>query len=59
MKYFTFARFVTLQALKKLRLAIVNAVDSVLNAGLRTADLAHGAPALSTEEMTDALLANI
>ena len=39
--------------------AIVNAVDSVLNAGLRTADLAHGAPALSTEEMTDAILANI
>ncbi len=39
--------------------AIVNAVDAVLNAGLRTADLAHGAPALSTEEMTDAILANI
>ena len=39
--------------------AIVNAVDSVLNAGLRTADLAHGAPALSTEEMTDAILAQI
>ncbi len=39
--------------------AIVNAVDNVLNAGLRTADLAHGAPALSTEEMTDAILANI
>ncbi len=39
--------------------AIVNAVDKVLNAGLRTADLAHGAPALSTEEMTDAILANI
>jgi hypothetical protein len=30
MKYFTFARFVTLQALKKLRLAIVNAVDDGL-----------------------------
>ncbi len=39
--------------------AIVNAVDAVLNAGLRTADLAHGAPALSTEEMTDAILAKI
>ena len=39
--------------------AIVNAVDTVLNAGLRTADLAHGAPALSTEEMTDAILAKI
>ena len=39
--------------------AIVNAVDNVLNAGLRTADLAHGAPALSTEEMTDAILAQI
>ncbi len=39
--------------------AIVNAVDHVLNAGLRTADLAHGAPALSTEEMTDAILAQI
>ena len=39
--------------------AIVNAVDDVLNAGLRTADLAHGAPALSTEEMTDAILARI
>ena len=39
--------------------AIVNAVDAVLNAGLRTADLSHGAPALSTEEMTDAILAQI
>jgi hypothetical protein len=39
--------------------AIMNAVDAVLNAGLRTADLAHGAPALSTEEMTDAILARI
>ncbi|MBE6630490.1 MAG: 3-isopropylmalate dehydrogenase [Ruminococcaceae bacterium] len=39
--------------------AIVNAVDAVLNAGLRTADLAHGAPALSTEEMTDAILERI
>ncbi|MBO7341727.1 MAG: 3-isopropylmalate dehydrogenase [Clostridia bacterium] len=39
--------------------AIVNAVDHVLNAGLRTADLAHGAPTLSTEEMTDAILTQI
>ncbi len=39
--------------------AIVNAVDAVLNAGLRTADLSHGALALSTEEMTDAILAQI
>ena len=39
--------------------AIVNAVDAVLNEGYRTADLAHGAPALSTEEMTDAILARI
>ncbi len=37
--------------------AIVNAVDAVLNAGCRTADLAHGTPALSTEEMTDKILA--
>ena len=39
--------------------AIVNAVDKVLNAGYRTADLAHGAPALSTEEITDKILAEI
>jgi len=38
---------------------IVNAVDAVLNAGYRTADLAHGAPALSTEEITDKILAQI
>ena len=36
--------------------AIVNAVDCALNDGLRTADLAHGAPALSTEEMTDEII---
>jgi 3-isopropylmalate dehydrogenase len=36
--------------------AIVRAVDSALNDGLRTADLAHGAPALSTEEMTDEII---
>ena len=39
--------------------AIVNAVDAVLEAGCRTADLAHGAPAMSTEEMTDAILARL
>ena len=38
---------------------IVNAVDAVLNAGYRTADLAHGAPALSTEEITDKILEQI
>ncbi len=38
---------------------IVNAVDKVLNDGLRTADLAHGAPALGTVEMTDAIIRNI
>ena len=32
----------------------VNAVDKVLNQGFRTADLAHGASALSTTEITDA-----
>ena len=39
--------------------AIVSAVDKVLNAGYRTADLAHGAPALSTEEITDKILAEL
>ncbi len=39
--------------------AIVNAVDAVLNEGYRTADLAHGAPHLATEEMTDKILAHI
>ena len=38
---------------------IVNAVDKVLNAGLRTADIAHGAPALGTVEMTDEIIRNI
>ena len=38
---------------------IVRAVDEVLEAGCRTADLAHGAPAMSTEEMTDAILARL
>ncbi len=39
--------------------AIVNAVDTVLNAGWRTADLAHGAAHLSTEEITDKIIAEI
>ena len=38
---------------------IVSAVDKVLNAGFRTADLAHGAPALGTVEMTDEIIRNI
>ena len=38
---------------------IVNAVDKVLNAGYRTADLAHGAVALSTTEMTDKIIENL
>lgn len=38
---------------------IVDAVDAVLNAGYRTADLSHGAPALSTEEITDKILEQI
>lgn len=39
--------------------AIVNAVDAVLNAGYRTADLSHGAAYLSTEEITDKILEQI
>ena len=39
--------------------AIVSAVDAVLEAGFRTADLAHGAPALSTEEITAEILKHI
>ncbi len=39
--------------------AIVNAVDVVLNKGYRTADLAHGAPSLSTTEITDCILAEL
>ncbi|MBQ8358190.1 MAG: 3-isopropylmalate dehydrogenase [Clostridia bacterium] len=38
---------------------IVRAVDEVLEAGCRTADLAHGAPAMTTEEMTDAILSRL
>ena len=39
--------------------AIVGAVDTVLNAGYRTADLAHGGEYLSTEEITDKILEQI
>ena len=39
--------------------AIVSAVDKVLNAGYRTADLAHGGAALSTTEMTDKIIAEL
>lgn len=39
--------------------AIVDAVDKVLNSGLRTADLARGQKALSTQEMTDAIIENL
>lgn len=46
-------------ALEEEALAIENAVNRVLDAGLRTADIAHGAEALGTIEMTDAILAQI
>ena len=36
--------------------AIVSVVDKVLEAGYRTADLAHGAPSLSTTQMTDKII---
>ncbi len=36
--------------------SIVTAVDTVLNAGYRTADLARGGEALSTTEMTDKII---
>ena len=39
--------------------AIVSAVDKVLNQGLRTADLARGKTALTTVEMTDAIIKNL
>ena len=38
---------------------IVQAVDKVLEQGYRTADLAHGAPALSTTEMTNKIIDNL
>ncbi len=39
--------------------AIVTAVDRVLEQGYRTADLSHGAPALSTSQMTDKIIENL
>ena len=39
--------------------AIVSAVDKVLNQGLRTADLARGKDALTTVQMTDAIIENL
>ena len=39
--------------------AIVSTVDKVLEAGLRTADLSHGAPFLSTEEITAEIIKNL
>ncbi len=36
--------------------AIVSAVDKVLEAGYRTADLSHGAPSLGTKEITDKII---
>ena len=36
--------------------AIVNAVNKVLEAGYRTADLAHGEPSLTTTEITDKII---
>lgn len=38
---------------------IVSAVDKVLEAGFRTADIAHGGEALSTTEITDKIIENI
>jgi len=46
-------------ALEDEALAIENAVNTVLDMGLRTADIAHGEEALGTKEMTDAILAQI
>lgn len=39
--------------------SIINAVDAVLEAGYRTADLAHGATALSTDEITNKIIERI
>jgi 3-isopropylmalate dehydrogenase len=39
--------------------AIVSAVNKVLEAGYRTADLAHGSPSLSTTEITDKIIENL
>ena len=38
---------------------IIDAVDKVLNEGYRTPDLAHGAPALTTVEITDKIIERI
>ena len=38
---------------------IVNAVDKVLNAGYRTADLSHGKEYLTTVEITDKIIENL
>ena len=38
---------------------IINAVDKVLNAGFRTADIAHGGEYLSTVEITDKIIENL
>ena len=46
-------------ALEAEALALEDAVNRVLDAGLRTADIAHGEEALGTVEMTDAILAEI
>lgn len=46
-------------ALNKEADMITDAVDAVLNAGYRTADLAHGGDALSTSEMTDKIIENL
>ena len=43
-------------ALENEALAIENAVNAVLDAGYRTADIAHGGDALGTVEMTDKIL---
>ena len=37
----------------------MNAVDQVLNAGYRTADIAHGGEALGTVEMTDKIIESL
>jgi 3-isopropylmalate dehydrogenase len=39
--------------------AIINAVDKTLEAGYRTADIAHGEAYLSTTEITDKIIENI
>lgn len=46
-------------ALEKEAAAIERAVDEVLSAGYRTADIAHGEDALGTVEMTDKILERI